>query len=481
MNRGSGLLVHITSLKDEFGYGCFSKEAYSFVDFLKKTNQKYWQILPLNPIDEYGSPYNNSSPYAIEPTLICLDEFLSREEQKEKGLEDKLTLDEYKDIKMEILREIFKKQTKTSKQIAFERKNKFWLDNYAKYMALEEKLHCKYEYFPKAYKNKNSELTKKLLARATKSIEFYKFLQFVAFSQWGKIKTYANKNGISIIGDMPFYPSMNSDVVWAEPENFQITDCKLDFVSGVPADYFNSEGQIWNNPVYNVAKIKEDDYKFVVKKFKHACALYDYLRIDHFRGYENFFKIPANDLNAKKGKWEKGLGYAFFKKLKEEGVENLIAEDLGQIDEKVVKLKEKVGFPGMKVYQFAFDGDAKNVHLPENFEKNAIAYLGTHDNNTFCGFLETECENAKDLVLKNLNLYENSTNEQICYSAIDKLLSSNANVVILMPQDLLCQDGKSRINKPGTIKNNWKYKLPKKFYGDTIVNYLQHTTMLYNR
>ena len=481
MERGCGLLVHITSLKDDFGYGCFSNEAISFVDFLKETNQKYWQVLPLNPADQYGSPYNNSSFYAIEPSLISLKEFYSVEFLEKKGLKKGLDLDNYKKVKLQILREVFDRNTKSSIQKDFERKNKFWLDDYATYMMLEKTLDTTYSNFSNEYKNKNSKSVKKLISDEKETIEFFKFVQFVAYSQWNKIKTYANSKGIKIIGDMPFYPSVDSDVVWANPENFQMKDGKLEFVSGVPGDYFNSDGQVWNTPVYNVKQIKDNSYEFMLSRFKHLATIYDYTRVDHFRGYENFYKIPANKPFAKYGKWEKSFGYDFFKLLKKNNITNLILEDLGQIDERVVALKNKTGLAGMKVYQFAFDGNPNNPFLPCCYEKNCVAYVGTHDNDTFCGFLKEVPHSSKELILKNLNLYQNATDEQICYSVIGSVLSSNANVVILLPQDVLCQGSKSRINKPGTTKNNWKYRLPVKFYSKSVKDCLIFMTKHHNR
>lgn len=481
MKRGAGILLHITSLNDELGYGCFSKEAYSFVDFLHACNLKYWQILPLNPVDEYGSPYRNSSMYAIEPSLISLEEYFTLDELVKKGLAKDLDDCEYRRVKFDILRELFAKNEKSKEQISFEKKNKFWLDNYASYMTLEKVFGTGYVNFPKEYKNKSSKAVKKLLQEEVREIDFYKYIQFLAYSQWQKIKAYANKNGISIIGDMPFYLSTDSDVVWANPEIYQIEDGEIKFISGVPGDYFNPDGQIWNNPVYNVKEIKRQEYLPLIKKFEYLSKIYDYVRIDHFRGFESFFKIPASKPYARYGKWEKSVGIEFFKKLKERNINNFILEDLGQIDDKVLSLKAKTGYPCMKVFQFAFDGNPKNPFLPAYYEKNSVAYLGTHDNDTFCGFISNEMEKVGLQVLKCLNLYKNATDKQICYSAIECLLASNSDVVILLPQDILCQGSKHRINKPGTTKNNWKYNLPKKFFSKQIRDYLANATRLHNR
>ena len=481
MERGCGLLAHITALKDDFGYGCFSKEAFSFVNFLKQTGQKYWQLLPLSPVDMYGSPYSNPSFFAIEPSLISLYEFFDKKALEGKGLKKNLSLEEYKKIKLQILKEVFLSTKKTSSQSKFEKENAFWLDDYAAYMTMESTLNKSFSTFTKEQKNKNSKEVKAILRQEKNTVEFFKFVQFVAFSQWKKIKDYANKNGIFIIGDMPFYPATDSDVVWARPNLFQMENGVPAYVSGVPGDYFNEDGQVWNTPVYSVDFIKETNYEFMVERFKHSHILYDYVRVDHFRGYQSFFKIPASKPLAKYGKWEKGLGINLFKALKKEKLDNIILEDLGVIDEKVISLKQKTGFPGMKVYQFAFDGNEKNPFLPAYYEKSSVAYLGTHDNDTFCGFLSDAPAETKEAMLKNLNINQNATDKQICYAAISAVLSSNADVVILMPQDLLCQGRKYRINKPGTVKDNWKYQMPAKIYSKEVKDFLTFAIKLHNR
>ena len=481
MERGCGLLAHITSLKDDFGYGCFSQEAISFVDFLKETGQKYWQLLPLSPVDMYGSPYSNPSFFAIEPTLVSLYDFFDKKQLEERGLKPKLSLDEYKKIKLAILEEIFAVHKKTTAQTKFEKENAYWLDDYADYMTMEKVLGKGFSLFSPEEKDRNSKATKKILSGNKKTVDFFKFVQFLAFSQWAKIKAYANKNGIAIIGDMPFYPATDSDVVWAKPELFQMKNGKPKFVSGVPGDYFNEDGQVWNTPVYDVDYIKNTNFEFVVQRFKHSHILYDYFRVDHFRGYASFFKIPADRPLAKYGKWEKGLGLNLFKALKKEKLDKIILEDLGVIDKKVVSLKEKTGFAGMKVYQFAFDGNPENPFLPAYYERSSVAYLGTHDNDTFCGFISDAPKETKDLILKNLNIYENATDKQICYAAISAVLSSNASVVILMPQDLLCQGKNFRINKPGTVDENWKYQMPKKIYSKEVKDFLRFAINLHNR
>lgn len=479
MERGAGVLLHITSLNNAFGFGCFSKDAFDFVDFLSETKQKYWQILPLQPVDSECCPYRNLSLFAIEPILIDLEEFLSKEELASKGLSKKLSFEDFKNLKMKILFEVFMKTQKSSEQKIFEKENHFWLDDYATFMSFVNSAKEEIECFEKDYLILPKEKINSLVKESEK--DFAKWLQFVAFSQWKRIRQYANDKGVKIIGDMPFYPAPNSDVVLLHPELFQTNNNHLSFVAGVPPDYFNEDGQVWFNPVYDVKFIKSQNYDFLVKRFCHLEKLYDYIRIDHFRAYQEFFKIPLDKPLAKNGKWEKGFVQEPFKLLSKDLLGKIILEDLGIIDKKVVSLKNKLGFPSMKVYQFAFDGDGKNIHLSKNYEKNCVAYLGTHDNSTFCGFLEESSSETRKLVLKDLHLSDNATNKQICYSAIENLMSSNANVVILLPQDLLCQNNRFRINTPGTVGKNWKYDLPKQFFNNNTKNYLISATLLHNR
>lgn len=476
MKRGLGLLLHITSIKEDFGYGCFSKKAYSFVDFLSESNLKYWQVLPINPPDEYGCPYSTSSFYAINPLLISLENMIDKIDIQHLGFKEKMEYEKYKMLKMQALRLTFKNHSKTKKQVEFENENQWWLDDFSLFMVLKDHF-GKASDFSKVLDD--PKVLKKYKVENKKEIDFHKYVQFLAYTQWMNLKAYANKKGVMIIGDMPFSLSQESDAVVFHGENFEFKDKTISFVAGVPGDDFNSEGQIWGNPVYNVKYIKDHDYKFILDRFKHCSKIFDYIRVDHFRGFESFYKIPK-DKKPNEGVWQKSFGYAFFKKLKEEGIDNLILEDLGVITPEVDKLKEKIKFPGVKVMQFAFDGNIHNRYLPIHYEKECVAYLGTHDNNTFCGFLKNKKD--KESVQKYLNVNEGISDKQLTYCALEHIISSNANVVIVSPQDLLCQDEKHRINTPGKIlEKNWKYIAPKMLYDKKIVEYLLSTTQLHNR
>ena len=479
MKRGLGLLMHITSIKEDFGYGCFSKNAYSFVDFLSKANVKYWQILPINPTDEYGCPYSNSSFYAINPLLISLENFIDKIDIQHLGFEENMSYEEYSKLKNKALRLIYQNSNKTKRQTIFENENAWWLEDYSMFMALKNKYKNGISSFPKKILENDKTALNKFKQANKKEIAFQKFVQYVAYSQWKELKEYANKNGVEIIGDLPFSLSKDSDAYLFQRENFETEDGALSFVSGVPGDDFNKEGQVWGNPVYNVKYIKENDYKFLLDRFKHYSKMFDYLRVDHFRGYESFYKVPEGQ-KAIEGVWQKSFGFSLFKKLKQEGINNLILEDLGMITPEVERLKQKINLPGVKVVQFAFDGNYTNRYLPMRYEKNCVAYLGTHDNNTFCGFLN-EKENKK-AVREYLHLCENASDKQLTYSMMESIISSNADVVIVTPQDLLCQDEKFRMNTPGEVlEYNWKYVAPKKLFDRKIIEYLLATTSLHNR
>ena len=479
MERGFGLMVHITSIESQEGYGCFSKEAYSFVDFLKICGAKYWQVLPINPVDEYNCPYKNSSLRAINPLLISLEKYFDKTKLFEMGFKKGISFEEYSKLKMKALKVLFKKHKISNAEKNFQKSNKNWLEDYALFMALKDVCDCEIRKFPKDILLKKKSTFNLFISENKKIIDFYKFVQYLAFKQWEELKAYANEKGIKIIGDMPFSPDSESDEVFANEKNFQSQNGKLAFVAGVPKDYFNKDGQVWGNPVYDVKTIKENNYKFLLDKFKHFEKLFDYVRVDHFRGYESFYKIPASTLLAKDGKWEKSFGYPLFKILKENKLNNLILEDLGSIDEKVISLKKKTGLPSMRVFQFGFDGNSQNPHLPENYDKNSIAYIGTHDNNTFCGFLSDK--KAKEDVKRYFRT-ESDDDKQLTYLALEAIMASSADVAIIMPQDLLCQGEAYRINTPGKIKTkNWNYKLPRKIFDDNIFSYLISSAKIHNR
>ncbi len=480
MERGCGILLPISSLPNKLGFGCFSQEAYDFVDYLEELGMKYWQILPLGIVDDQGSPYSSVSAFAGEPLYIDIEEILDKNEISYYKLDAGASFSEYRKHKMEALRYVFSKLYYTTNIDAFIEEHEGWIYDYAIYMVLKDELGVAYTQFPKEFKDTNSPETIEFVKSHSEEIVYYIFLQYLFFKQWQELKDYANKKGISIIGDVPIYCSMESVDMYSSSENFMLDESGIPtYISGVPGDYFNPEGQIWNNPLYDYDYMKRTKFAWWVKRIKHLSKLYDWIRIDHFRGLESFFAIPYGDKNVKNGVWVKGPGIDIFEAFYANGIRNLILEDLGDISYAVKALRRRTGLAGMKVMQFAFDGDSKNTHLPHEYEKNSVAYLGTHDNDTFMGFLRDFA--SKQRLCKYLYLPDNASNIIVTRMAIENLLSTNSNVCILTMQDILCEGAKSRINTPGTAVGNWTYRLKPDYRSNQYNQYLKQLIKNKNR
>lgn len=472
MERGCGILLPISALNNKYGFGCFSKEAYDFVDFISDLGMKYWQILPLGIVDEVGSPYSSVSAFAGEPLYIDIEQYLNKEELEFYKLSENLSFTDYRERKMEALRYIFNKLYYSTNIDRFIEENENWVYDYAVYMVLKDELKCTFVDFPEEYKNIDSKETIDFIESHSEQIIFYIFLQYLFFKQWRELKGYANLKSIKIIGDVPIYCALDSADVYASSNIFLLDENKRPtFVSGVPGDYFNPDGQIWNNPLYDYAYMKKNNYEWWVERLKHVSKFYDYVRIDHFRGFESYFAVPYGETTIKNGKWHKGPGIEIFDEFKKNGINNLILEDLGDISDDVRNLKKQTRLAGMKVIQFAFDGDYKNTHLPHEYEKNCVAYLGTHDNDTFMGFLKNI--RAKQRICSYLHLPQYVDNKIVTRMAIENLISTNANVCILTMQDILCEDSDCRINTPGTSRGNWMYRLKRNYQDDRYCEYLK--------
>ncbi len=485
MQRSSGILLHISSLPNKFGFGCFSKEAYDFVDFLHDTNQKFWQVLPINPTNDSGSPFQCYSVFAGNICFIDLTEYLTEKELIKLDVKKlkKLDFNKIYEQRFNALKYIYKRDFKDTNLTKFIEENKFWLIDFAVFMALKEDYKTSFYNFPEKYKNYDKTAIEKYKLKNKNKINFYIFTQYLFFNQWERLKKYAQKKGIKIIGDIAFYPASDSCDVWANKKEFCFDDAGNPLaVGGVPPDYFSKDGQLWGNPIYNVENMKKNKYKWWVKRFKHAYKFFDVARLDHFRGFESFWACPVKAQNAKVGKWIKGLGKPFFDVLfKYKNIPQFIAEDLGIITEKVNTLINKTGLPGMKVFQFAFDGNKKNSYFPHNYINNCVAYLGTHDNNTFVGFLKELDNQTLTKVKQYLGKEENATFEELTDMAISFLMNSRADVVIFTIQDLLYLDEKFRMNTPGTIQNNWGFMLNKNYLSKELTQRLKRITFIANR
>lgn len=501
MERGSGLLVHISSLPSKYGIGTFGSEARRFVRFLNESKQKYWQILPLNPTSYGDSPYQSFSAFALNPYFIDLDYlvkkgYLTKQEVKSiKGGKNPNYVDYgiiYQE-RFEILKLAYSRAINEIKESLdkFLKRNKKWLDDYALFMTIKDMFGGKsWQEWPNEYRKHNRKILLEVKEKKNYEYYFYVFLQFEAYLQYNKLRKYANKKGIKIIGDMPIYVALDSADVWSNHKLFLLNSGrKPKKVAGVPPDFFSSTGQLWGNPIYDYEYCKKTSYRWWKMRFKMMSKLYDLLRIDHFRGFDSYWTIPSKEKTAINGMWEKGPGFELFKSCEKEISKiQIIAEDLGIITDSVKELKEKCGFPGLKVYQFAFEDykyesvdtkyqDLINPFLPHNYEKNSIAYIGTHDNDIEDNFIMEHPEQHKAM-LDYLNIEKV---EDINDTLIGSLMRSNADVVIFMPQDILRLGANSRINTPGVPYGNWQFRFRKKQFDKTLALHLSQMVLEANR
>lgn len=468
--RSCGVLMHITSLPSPYGIGTMGKAAEDFVDWLKSAGQKYWQVLPIGPTGYADSPYQSFSTFAGNPLLIDLDELV------ESGLipkgryygmdfgEDPLTVDYEKvsKMKMMLLNEAFSSFQEDVAYLAFVQEEESWLDDYALFMATKEKFNLvSWTKWDKDIKFRNDDAMDKYREELTPRIKFWKFVQYTFYRQWQQLKRYANKNGISIIGDIPIYVAMDSADVWANPDLFMLdSELAPTKVAGVPPDYFSATGQLWGNPLYNWQALKKEDYCWWIARIQKAQSLYDVVRIDHFRAFDTYYAIPADMKTAEHGKWEIGPRMDLFNAINQQlGKINIIAEDLGEIFDSVIELLKETGFPGMRVMQFGFNpNNEDNIHLPHRYVANGIAYTGTHDNNTILGWYKS-ADGKSQRMAKNYIHF--SPFEKKNWGFIRALYASPANVAIIPMQDIIGLGSQARMNTPSTIGGNWSWRMKK--------------------
>ena len=491
--RASGILMGISSIPSKYGIGCFSKEAYDFVDQLEKAGQQYWQILPLGPTGYGDSPYQSVSTFAGNPYFIDLEELIKKELLTKEECEacdwggsesyvdyEKMYLSRYK-----LLRKAYEKaDLKTNPDYAeFLKEEKDWLQDYCLFMAIknEQKGICWIDW-PEELKDRHSKAVKEAEKELAEEIEFYRFQQYCFTTQWRKLKAYANKKGISIIGDVPIYVALDSSDAWANPEMLQFDeDYDPKAVAGCPPDAFSATGQLWRNPLYDWKALKKDGYGWWVQRMTHCMELYDVVRIDHFRGFDEYYAIPYGDKTAERGKWEKGPGMDLFhtldKKIKDLRV---IAEDLGFLTESVLEMLKESGYPGMKVLQFAFDGSEDSNYLPYKYDHNCVVYTGTHDNETTKGWLENLQGHDLKFVREYINCYEQPVNDCV-WALIRTALSSVADLAVIPIQDYLCLGNEARMNAPSTFGDNWKWRLTANQISETTLYHMREVTRIYGR
>nr|WP_281172923.1 4-alpha-glucanotransferase [Fusobacterium perfoetens] len=499
MNRASGILLHISSLPNKYGIGSFGEEVIKFCDFLKDMGIKYWQTLPFGTIDNFGSPYKSFSAFAGNPLFINLPKLyekglITKEELKENEYNDPYIVN-FKwlnEKRMEILKKAYLRIDNEYKKeiLKFSKLHKNWLYDFSLYMTIREKNNNKdwYQWEDEKLKFHDKDAIKKFREENLSEVLFYEFLQYEFYTQWEEIKKQINEKGIKIIGDVPIYVSYESSDVWGNPHIFDLTeDGSPRFISGVPPDYFSEDGQKWGNPLYNWKSIKKGRYSWWIKRLEHSLSIFDIIRIDHFRGFSAYWAIPAESETAKDGNWVDGPGLDFFNAILKKIDKNcIIAEDLGDIDEKTRTLLEETGFPGMRVIQFGFSGD-NSIHLPHNYDKNVIAYSGTHDNNTILGWLWEATPEERNFALDYCD-FKSGENwkfggfySESCRAIIKTLWKSSANIVILPIQDLCGFGADTRMNKPGRAQGNWFYRITEEQLNNIDKEFIKNLNKLFYR
>lgn len=494
--------MHITSLPSEYGIGDFGRKAYEFVDFLEETGQKLWQILPMGPTGYGDSPYQSYSAFAGNYLFIDPEEFVREGYIVDERLNslrgvnysDNLDYEQVKREKTKLFEEVFEEfqnRLREDKNLEesyqkFVKENGYWLEDYVLYMVIKDSFNgLPWQKWSKIYKDRIENKIEKN-QNFEKKLEYYRFLQYTFYKQWKSLKEYANKKDIKIIGDIPIFVATDSADTWSNPEIFQFTESKVPKrVAGCPPDYFSKTGQLWGNILYDWKILKKQGFKWWIDRVKFCFEIYDIVRIDHFRGFESYWSIKYGERTAIRGRWEKGPGMELFRAIEKKlGKLPIIAEDLGLLTPSVEKLLRRSGYPGMKVLEFAFDGEESD-YLPHKYTENCVAYIGTHDNDTVVGWYESLTPAIKyrcDEYLKAwLEPRGRSSWNPIEWRAIDTLMSSQAQMVVIQMQDILGLDSSARMNTPSTLGGNWKWRLQDRELTQEIKDRLKEVTIRFNR
>lgn len=489
--RRSGILMPVFSIPSEYGIGTFSKEAYEFVDFLKMAGQKLWQILPLGPTSYGDSPYQSFSTFAGNPYFIDLEQFikegfLTKEECEACEFVGHPEYVDYERIyngRYDVLKKAYTRSNalKTPEYAAFENKNAYWLEDYALFRAIKDAFDgAGWIEWDDDIKLRKPEALSRYKTQLKDEIQFYKFLEFMFDKQWTKLKKYTNDKGIKIVGDLPIYVAFDSADVWSNPELFHLDEENVPVeVAGCPPDAFSQTGQLWGNPLYKWDYHKNTSYKWWMQRIERAYELYDILRIDHFRGFDEYYAIPYGNKTAEIGEWKKGPGYDLFKVMKEKlGEREVIAEDLGFLTESVTKLLEDTGYPGMKILQFAFDWQEDGAYLPHNYDKNCVVYTGTHDNEPASVWMSQLNGHDKDFAMRYMGIKDEA---QMVRGLIKLAIASSADTAIIPMQDYLELGKEARINEPSTLGDNWKWRMKKGVCTDKLAEEIRELSSLFAR
>ncbi|EGJ43221.1 4-alpha-glucanotransferase [Streptococcus sanguinis] len=492
--RQSGVLMHISSLPGKYGIGSFGQSAYDFVDFLVRTKQRYWQILPLGTTSYGDSPYQSFSAFAGNTYFIDFDILIEEgllNEADVKGADfgdDPRKVDYAKifDARRPIMEKAvarFLKADDLSDYESFVEQNAAWLEVFAEYMAIKEHFDnlAWTEWPDEAIRRREAASLASYREKLADKLTYHRVTQYLFFKQWLRLKAYANEHHIEIVGDMPIYVAADSADVWAQPHFFK-TDAvgKPTCVAGCPPDEFSETGQLWGNPIYDWEAMDKDGYAWWIERLRESFKIYDIVRIDHFRGFESYWEVPAGSETSASGKWVKGPDYKLFAAVKEAlGDLNIIAEDLGFMTDEVIELRERTGFPGMKILQFAFNPDDESIDSPHLAPNNSVMYTGTHDNNTVLGWYKDEIDDAtRQYMAQYTNRKEYET---VPHAMLRTIFASVSFMAIATMQDLLELDSAARMNYPSTIGGNWTWRMTAEELNPIVEGELYSLTKTYRR
>ncbi|MGL4606606.1 MAG: 4-alpha-glucanotransferase [Eubacteriaceae bacterium] len=480
-NRGSGVLLHLSSLPGAYGIGTMGMEAKKFIDKLWRMGFTYWQILPFSPPDHCFSPYKSTSAFAGNPLFIDLENLfncglITQEELKNCQSHNPGYVVDFQSLlenRSLIFRQAFQRISNDLQNEIndFLKCQKDWLVDFALYTVLSELFNegnwTLWE--DKNFVNRDSKTLEKFKLRHEKEINYQIFLQYLFYKQWSEVKSYANAKGIKIIGDVPIYLALESSDVWSHPDLFQLDEKGQPVaVAGVPPDYFSQFGQLWGNPLYHWETMKKQDYHWWINRLEASLKAFDLVRIDHFRGFSAYWSIPGTEKTAQNGKWIKGPGMDFFNRVFQTFSDpGIIAEDLGVQDQELSDLLKETNFPGMRILEFGFIEEGNNPHLPHNYTENTVAYTGTHDNNTLLGTIYHYSESQRKKALDYVGFSDSNQKDwglggpysPVCRSFIRCLWQSNATLVILPLQDLCGYGEDTKMNSPGVAKGNWRFRI----------------------
>jgi 4-alpha-glucanotransferase len=483
----------ITSLPSPYGIGCFSIEAYRFIDFLAKAGQSCWQILPLGPTGYGDSPYQSFSTFAGNPYFIDFGDLIERGwlttqdcDRYDFGKDhEKVDYEKIYRSRFKVL-EVAYRNSRIGEQYNYQefvRRNADWLEDYVLYMAIKDSLEgISWLEWEDQLRLREPGRLQSCREEFWQEMDFYRFQQFMFNEQWTRIKRYANEKGIKIVGDIPIYVALDSSDAWANPELFQFDDNSRPIaVAGCPPDGFSADGQLWGNPLYRWEYHSSTNYQWWIKRLAYSFKWYDIVRIDHFRGFESYYVIPFGDKTARNGHWVKGPDYPFFAAINRElGDREIIAEDLGFLTPEVYSMVQKTGYPGMKILQFAFDSREESDYLPHNYQHNCVVYTGTHDNDTTMNWFKMMADDDKKFCSDYLNL-EKVRRKDLHWEFIRAALASVADLAVIPLPDYLGLGRSGRINTPSTLGGNWLWRLEPGVLTDELAERIRLMTQLYKR